>query len=54
MPAPVFILGQLAPQGFRVLALRRGKKWPKLYEVELVEVDNSDDMLRKVRRTCIK
>ena len=31
-----------------------GKKWPKVYEVELVEIDNTEDQLRKVRRKCIK
>ena len=31
-----------------------GKKWPKVYEVELVEIDNTEHQLRKVRRKCIK
>ena len=31
-----------------------GKKWPKVYEVELVEIDNTEDQLRKVRKKCIK
>ena len=31
-----------------------GKKWPVVYEVELVEIDNTEDQLRKVRRKCIK
>jgi glutamine cyclotransferase len=31
-----------------------GKKWPAVYEVELVEIDNTDDQLRKARHKCIK
>jgi glutamine cyclotransferase len=31
-----------------------GKQWPALYEVKLIEVDNTDPQLRSIRRKCIK